>query len=211
MRISAREAGAIIICILLGAFIGGCDKSTKGTAGTNGEGMTDTAVIDSTAATEKANIEITQRFIEEALNHGNLDFARQHTAQNYVEHDPVPGQEPGWAGFEKWLVDFRKAFPDMHITVDDIIAKGDKVIIRSTMTGTQKGPMNGMPPTNKSVKVEGIDIIRIVDGKQTDHWGQTDIVGLMTQLGMMPPMDAPHGAGAGKMNGGKMETKKDTM
>lgn len=205
MTVSGKGLLVLTATVALGVSVWGCDKNTKGTADTGGGSMAGTAAVDSSAAMEQKNMDVAREFVDKVFNNGDTAFASQHTAANFVEHNPTPGQGPGAEGFNKGVVEFRNGFPDLHITIDDMMAKGDKVIIRSTMTGTNKGAMMGMPATNKPVKVEGIDIIRIVDGKQTEHWGQYDAMAMMTQMGMMPPM------GAGKMDAGKMDMKKDTM
>jgi len=78
------------------------------------------------------------------------------------------------------------AFPDPHYTIDDMIAEGDKVAVRFTMTGTHKGEFMGRPPTNKKVTVWGIFIHRIVGGKVVEEWARYDTLGFMQQLGVIP-------------------------
>jgi predicted ester cyclase len=80
----------------------------------------------------------------------------------------------------------RSAFPDFHATIDDIIAEGDKVVLRQTWTGTHKGEFMGIPPTGKRVSFGVIDIIRVDGDKCVEHWGQMDNAGLMQQLGAVP-------------------------
>ncbi|MGH7601513.1 MAG: ester cyclase, partial [bacterium] len=81
---------------------------------------------------------------------------------------------------------FRTAFPDLQVTVEDIIAKGDKVWVYTTMRGTNKGEFMGMPATGKKIEVKGIDIVRFVNGKAVEHWGVSDDLTMMQQLGMIP-------------------------
>jgi predicted ester cyclase len=81
---------------------------------------------------------------------------------------------------------FRGAFPDFKVTIDDLIAEGDKVVIRATWNGTQKGEFMGIPPTGKRVSFGVIDIIRMAGGKAVEHWGQMDSMGMMQQLGVAP-------------------------
>ncbi|MBS1911708.1 MAG: ester cyclase [Bacteroidetes bacterium] len=148
-------------------------------------------------ATQQSNIEKSKQFVDRVFNKGDVSAIDELVSPDFVEHDPSPGQEPGIAGFKKMVTQWRAAFPDQNTTIDDIFASGDKVVIRSTMSGTNSGPMMGTPATNKAVKVEGIDIIRIKDGKAVEHWGQMDLGAMMTQLGMMPPP----GGGSGKGDG----------
>jgi steroid delta-isomerase-like uncharacterized protein len=130
-----------------------------------------------------------KRLYEEVFNQGNLDVADELIGPNVVEHQQQPGVSPDAAGPE--LVRqiarfFRSAFPDLHIAVDDLIAEGDRVAARVTISGTHQGEMLGIPPTGKHVEVSSIDIIRFQDGKAAEHWGETDIMSMMQQLGVVP-------------------------
>lgn len=185
---------SVIFCLVLGGMLVACNGKNAGSKDSTVAGGT---TMEKGGDQEQKNTELTRQFMEEVLNKGNMQFLDEHTADNFVEHNLIPGQPPGKEGMKKWLADWRAAFPDMHFTVDDIIAKGDLVVVRSTVTGTHKGPFMGAPPTNKPFKFEAIDIVRIVDGKQTEHWGQADAIGMMTQIGMIPEMGAPPPAGGG--------------
>jgi len=88
-----------------------------------------------------------------------------------TEHSPLPGQEPGLEGLKKSLAACRQAFPDLDVTVDDLIADGDKVAVRATTTGTHKSTFMNIPATCKQFKVEGIDILQFSGGKVVEHWG----------------------------------------
>jgi steroid delta-isomerase-like uncharacterized protein len=132
------------------------------------------------------NMAKSRRFMEEAFNKGNMKAVDEFMSANFVEHDPFPGQGPGLQGFKQGLTAFRQAFPDLHVGIDDMIADGEKVVIRSTMKGTHKGTFMNMPPTGKQISVEGIDIVRISGGKAVEHWGLTDTFTMMQQLGAIP-------------------------
>jgi predicted ester cyclase len=80
------------------------------------------------------------------------------------------------------------AFPDLHIMVEDMIAEGDKVVVRMTMHGTQRGAFGSIPPTGKQVMVSTIDIVRIVGGQIAEEWGIDDRLGMLQQLGLVPAM-----------------------
>ena len=80
----------------------------------------------------------------------------------------------------------RSGIPDFKATIDDVVAEGDRVVIRMTFRGTQTGEFMGMPPTGKSISVGVIDIFRIAGGKIVEHWGQMDSMGMMQQLGAIP-------------------------
>ena len=78
------------------------------------------------------------------------------------------------------------AFPDINFTIDDMVAEGDKVVVRYTWQGTHKGTVRGMPPTGKQVKVKGIELEKIVGRKCLESWDFADSLGLMVQLGVVP-------------------------
>jgi steroid delta-isomerase-like uncharacterized protein len=130
---------------------------------------------------------------DEMFNQGNLAAVDKYVAADYVEHQTMPGQAPGLEGFKHMISMLRTAFPDLQITIDDMIVEGDKVAVRSTLRGTQKGELMGIAPTGKSVTMTGIDILRFKDGKAVEHWGNEDDLGLMQQLGAIPaPPAAAH-------------------
>lgn len=130
-----------------------------------------------------------KRLYEEVFNQGNLDLADELIGPNVVEHQQQPGVAPDAAGPElvKQIARFfRSAFPDLEITVNDLIAENDQVAARVTIAGTHQGELMGIPPTGKRVQVSSIDIVRFEDGKAAEHWGETDIMGMMQQLGVVP-------------------------
>jgi steroid delta-isomerase-like uncharacterized protein len=128
-----------------------------------------------------------RRYFEEAWNQGNLAVLDELVAPDYVNHDPfVPGLPPGPEGLKPIFAGLRAAFADLHYTIDDQLADGDKVATRWTMRGTHTGELMGIPATGKAVTVSGIQIERIVDGKIVEHWRKSDDLGLMQQLGVIP-------------------------
>jgi len=80
------------------------------------------------------------------------------------------------------------AFPDLHVTVEDMIAEGEKVVVRVTMRGTQQGAFGSIPPIGKQVAVSTIDMVRIEGGKIAEEWGIDDMLGMLQQLGLVPVM-----------------------
>jgi steroid delta-isomerase-like uncharacterized protein len=128
-----------------------------------------------------------RQLMEEAFNRGNTSLLDQFFSPDFVEREELPAGVPRDREGVKQLIDmFRSAFPDFKVTIDDILAEGDQVVIRSTWSGTQKGAFMGVPPTGKSVSFGVIDIIRFAGGKGVEHWGQMDSMGLMMQLGAIP-------------------------
>ena len=127
------------------------------------------------------------RRLEEVFNRGNISLVDELFAPDFVEHEELPpGIPPGREAVKQLTTMFRSAFPDFKATIDDIVAEGDKVVIRQTWSGTHKGEFMGVPPTGKSVSFGVIDIIRIAGGKFVEHWGQMDMMGMMQQLGAIP-------------------------
>jgi steroid delta-isomerase-like uncharacterized protein len=127
------------------------------------------------------------RRMYEAINEGNLDLIDELVSEDFVEHEELPGlpttgPEAPKAAFGMFLA----AFPDFHFTADDMIGEGNKVVVRGTMSGTHQGEFMGIPPTNKSFKIQFIDILEIYNGKGTAHWGVTDQAAMMEQLGLTP-------------------------
>jgi len=129
------------------------------------------------------------RFIKEVFDNKNVDAIDELVDAKGVEHTPWPGYGTDRAEVKRSLSDFITAFPDLHVTVDDVITQGNKVVIRSTMGGTNTGEFMGMPATGKRVTdIGGIDIIEVKGSKLGDHWGYVDTTSMMTQLGLLPPV-----------------------
>lgn len=133
------------------------------------------------------NRELVRRMVEEMFNRGNLNLADEFLAPEFAEREELPpGIPSGREGVIQLTTMLRSAFPDFKATIDDMIAEGDKVVIRQTWRGTHKGEFMGIPPTGKSVSIKVIDIIRVDGGKFVEHWGQMDTMGMMQQLGAIP-------------------------
>ena len=132
------------------------------------------------------NKTLLRNWIEEVGNQHNMAAFEQYLAPNVVDHSAPPGAPTGIAGVKQFFAMFVAAFPDLHETVDDIVAEGDKVVTRNTLRGTHTGAFLGIPPTGKPISVQTIDITRVVGGKLVEHWGQLDMLGLMQQLGAAP-------------------------
>jgi steroid delta-isomerase-like uncharacterized protein len=125
------------------------------------------------------------RFYEEVWNRGNVDVALEVFAKDYVRHDLRPTQAiPGPEGQAAIAADFRRAFPDLRMTVDLILAEGDHVAARWTTTGTHTGPWGGVEPTGRTATFSGVNVFRFADGKVVELWNHRDDLGLMQQLGV---------------------------
>ena len=138
----------------------------------------------------QSNSNVVRRFIEEVLNQGKVDAARQFFWEDMVEQVPFPGQGPGLGGLKDVLRGLRAAFPDMHWTVHEQIAEGDKVLSRFEWTGTHRGAFLGVPATDRPVTVLGMVIDRFQGEKIKDTRIIMDTLGLMIQLGVVPPPKA---------------------
>lgn len=138
----------------------------------------------------QSNSTIVRRFIEEVLNLGKVDAAGQFFWEDMVEQVPFPGQGPGLEGLKDVLRGLRAAFPDMQWTVHEQIAEGDKVLSRFEWTGTHRGAFLGVPATHRPVTVWGMVIDRFQGDKIKDTRILMDTLGLMMQLGVVPPPQA---------------------
>lgn len=132
------------------------------------------------------NSALAQRLIDEVWNDGNLDVLDQLVTPNYVHHDPsIQEFGAGIEGFKRFVNMQRKAFPDLHILLEDQVAAGDKVADRWTGRGTHKEEFMGIPATNRQVVASGISIHRIAKGKIAETWNNFDALGMLRQLGAL--------------------------
>jgi steroid delta-isomerase-like uncharacterized protein len=129
---------------------------------------------------------VDHRIVEEALNRGDQAVIDELVAPDFVDHANPPGLPHGPEGFKVALTLFRSAFPDMHVTVEDHVAEGDRVARRMTIQGTHRGDLFGIPPTGKPMATTGIHLVRLAGGKLVEHWGINDDVGMLQQLGVVP-------------------------
>jgi steroid delta-isomerase-like uncharacterized protein len=128
-----------------------------------------------------------RRLYDEVMNAGNLAIADEVVAADAIEHEAPPGTPAeGPEVVKQWVGMMRTAFPDFHLEVDDMIVEGDRVAARVTMSGTHQGDFMGIPPTGKRFSISAIDIVRFAEGKMVEHWGATDNLGLLQQLGAVP-------------------------
>ena len=136
----------------------------------------------------ETNKAIARRFLEEVFGQGKLAVADEIVAPDHVDHGPgaLPGVPHGPEGSKMLVTGYRNAFPDIHFTIDEQIAEGDKVVTRWTGHATHKGELAGIPATGKSATVTGIGVDRIVNGKIVESWGIFDQFGMMQQLGIIP-------------------------
>ena len=133
------------------------------------------------------NRSIVRSFIEESINQGQIESAAKFVWEDVVEQVPFPGQGPGLEGLQDVLRGLRSAFPDLYFGVEEQIAEGDKVLTRFEWTGTHRNEFLGVPATGRPVKVWGMVIDRLEDGRIKETRIIMDIFGLMMQLGAVGP------------------------
>ncbi|MDQ5823563.1 MAG: ester cyclase [Chloroflexota bacterium] len=133
------------------------------------------------------NKAIARRILQDVVGNGNLDGVEQVMAVDVVDHTPQPGFDGAGIGeFKSVITMLRAAFPDLSVTIEHMIAEGDKVAQRWTLRGTNKGEFAGIPPTGKQISVGVIEILHFADGKVVERWGQVDNMGMLQQLGVIP-------------------------
>jgi steroid delta-isomerase-like uncharacterized protein len=136
--------------------------------------------------TTAENKKVIAAFVEDVINQGRLDRADDLVALDFVELDPLPGQQQGREGLKGVIGGMRAAFPDLHWVLDEVVAEGDKVVSRFTWTGTHRATFLGIPSTGRKVTVKGVVIDRLAEGKMADSRILMDSLGLMQQLGVLP-------------------------
>lgn len=136
--------------------------------------------------------ELVRRFYEDVLVGGDLAALDELATSDYEEHEPLPGQGDGLQGLKDRVSMLREGLAP-RFTIEDVISEGDRLVVRWTNSGTHVGNFLGIPATNKSFSVAGIDIYRVADGKLAEHWHVVDQLSMLQQLGLIP---APEGAGA---------------
>jgi len=132
----------------------------------------------------EANKAIVRRYFEEVFNKKVLAVLDDLIASNFVGHTSTGTDVHGPEGVKQQVAMFSIAFPDMHYTLEDLVAEGDKVVARFTFRGTHRGEFLGLAPTGKRVTGMGTGTYRITDGKMQDAWINRDIFGVLQQLGI---------------------------
>ncbi len=121
----------------------------------------------------------------ELVNAGSVEQIGDLVADDYDEHDPLPGQGTGREGVLDRFSMLSTALAP-QFTIDDIVAEGDRVVVRWTNAGTHIGEFAGMPPSGRTFVIAGIDIYRVADGKLAEHWHVIDQLSMLGQLGALP-------------------------
>ena len=133
------------------------------------------------------NKAVLRREVEELYNHtGNLDVVEEIFSPDYVSHEPASGEVRGIEGARQFAATFRGAFPDLENTIEDMVAEGEKVVMRFRGSGTHLGETEAFgPPTGNRMEITGITIKRLTDGKIVEAWTNFDALGMMQQLGVI--------------------------
>jgi len=130
-------------------------------------------------------------------NDGDLDLVDGLYAPDFVWHVVDMGEDVvGIAAFKELVTGFRTAFPDFHVTFDEVLVAGEKTVIRWTMTGTNTGPLQDLPPSGQPVRLRGVAISRAVDGVTVEVWQYYNQLSMFQQMGMtLTPPTAGEGTG----------------
>ena len=148
-----------------------------------------------TRRTPKRTRTSTARMVEEVVNKGNFDVIPELFHEDYVDHASPPGTPPGIAGVEPIFRMFRTGFPDVKFTIDQMIGEGNYVATLVHGEGTHTGQFIAFPPSGKHAVWRSVGFFRIQDGKIPEHWGIPDLLGLLIQIGVIPPPQAASAAG----------------
>ncbi len=126
------------------------------------------------------------RTYEELFNKGNVAIADELVTPDFLNHEAPTGMDRGPESMRYAVIMLRTAFPDLHFTIEELVAEGDIVTGRLTMTGTHQGPFQGIPPTGRSFQEAQMHFVRFRDGKAIEHRAVRDDLGMMQQLGVIP-------------------------
>jgi steroid delta-isomerase-like uncharacterized protein len=142
---------------------------------------------EETSVSVEENKAVARRWFEDLFNTGDLEVADEIIAPDHVNHDPtLPDIPPGSEGQKQVVNLYRSAFTNAHISVEDQVAEGDKVVTRWRGSGTHQGELMGVAPTGNQVRVTGITINRVSEGKIVESWTNYDALGMMQQIGAVP-------------------------
>lgn len=136
--------------------------------------------------------DVAHDYMEQVWNQRKLELIDEMIASNFVQHEPQsPFPVTGTDGVRRFIEHYLVAFPDLHFTVDDIIAEGQTVVTRWTSTATHTGDLSGIPATGRRISVTGMFCGRVENGKFVESWSNWDALGLLQQLGVAPaqPLD----------------------
>ncbi|MFQ5426311.1 MAG: ester cyclase [Gaiellales bacterium] len=129
---------------------------------------------------------VAHQMYDEVISGGNLDLIDEIVHEDFVEHEEMPGVPTDKEAPRVFVSLMRAGFPDLRATIEDIVQEGETIVVRARMSGTHDGEFMGIPPTGRSVDFAAFDMVRFSDGKAIEHWGLTDTLAMMQQLGVIP-------------------------
>ena len=138
-----------------------------------------------TTETNKATV---RRYLETVIGEGHADLVEEFMADGIELHGT--GLAPGLIALEEWVAMLDAAFPDRQVTIDDVVAEADRVVVRTTLSGTHQAEMQGIPATGNAVTQPSITIFRLANGNIVEGWFATDNLSMMQQLGVIPAPQA---------------------
>jgi steroid delta-isomerase-like uncharacterized protein len=133
------------------------------------------------------NKALVRRWMEEAINRKNINVVDELMSPDYVSHVPGMPDLHGPDGEKQFDSMFNTAFPDGVISIEHEVAEGDFVALHLSYRGTHQGEMMGIPPTGTQITMAGMHLCRIADGKIVEAWAMPDMLGMLQQLGVVPP------------------------
>jgi steroid delta-isomerase-like uncharacterized protein len=136
----------------------------------------------------EAHKQLVQRTFAQLFNQGELSLADEVVSDDYLSHDAPPQVPRGSAGLRHMVTLLRTAFPDIHYETEELIAEGDVVVARTTMSGTHLGEFFGIAATGRPVRQNQIHILRFANGKVVEHRAVRDDLAMLQQLGVVPPI-----------------------
>ncbi len=131
----------------------------------------------------ESNKRLVRRQFEELINRKNLTIIDSDMAAGFIDHELAPGLPTGLEGVRQHISGMHQICPDLHVTIEDILAEGDRVVVRNTWQGTHSGPLFGIPPTGKRFILKGMVMWRIRDGQICERWATLDQLGFQRQVG----------------------------
>lgn len=124
--------------------------------------------------------------VEALFNRREVDRVEEFVTDDFVNHEAWPGEDPGYEGFRLRLRRLHDAVPDIRMEIHEVLAEGDLVAYRATLSGTHEGELLGMAPTGRSFRVQHMHMLRMRDGRASEHWATRDDLGMLQQLGIIP-------------------------
>lgn len=124
--------------------------------------------------------------VEALFNRGEIDRIEEFVTPDFVNHEAWRGEDPGFEGFRLRMRRLHDAISELHMEVHEVVAGGDLVAYRATLSGVHTGALMGIPPTNRRFEARHMHMLRMRDGRSSEHWAVRDDLGMLQQLGVIP-------------------------